>query len=87
MNPLSQNKAWSYVGRFVLKFATIENTANQLFLELIGGVSRHKTGGALDPGIFLTYTLHLRKKLELVNAILKDRGIDDPGSSSHRPLG
>jgi hypothetical protein len=49
MNQLSQNKAWSYVGRFILKFATIENMANQLFLELIGRVSRTKRAGLSIP--------------------------------------
>ena len=72
MNPLSENKAWSYVGRFVCAFAMIENTVNQLFLELIGGVSAKTTRGfSINPPFFLTYHLDLRKKLDLISDYIK----------------
>jgi hypothetical protein len=67
MKPLSENKAWSYVGRFIWDFAMIENTVSRLFLELIGGTH----------GILLTYSFDLRKKLELTQIILKNRGVDE----------
>jgi hypothetical protein len=78
MNPLSQDKAWSYVGRFIWGFAMIENQANQLFYELIGG-SRNSPSQASSAGLglLLTYSFDLRKKLELTQIILKERGVDE----------
>jgi hypothetical protein len=72
-------QAWSYVGRFVWGFAMIENTVNHLFLELTcgGGRSDHTGGIGLSAGLLLTYTLDLRKKLALIEAILKSRGVDE----------
>jgi hypothetical protein len=79
MSPLSQNKAWSYVGRFVCAFAMIENTVNQLFLELIFGqrVDQPARQITVTVGLFLTYNFDLRKKLEVINVVLKRRGIDE----------
>jgi len=68
--PFSQMEAWSYVGRFIWGFVKIENTVNQLFYELIGG---HQTG----VGLLLTYSFDLRKKLDLTQAILKRRGVEE----------
>jgi hypothetical protein len=73
MNPLSQNKAWSYVGRFITRFARIENTVNQLLVELIGGCQPI----SLTLGLFVAHSFDLRKKLELIDVILKRRGIDE----------
>jgi hypothetical protein len=73
-----ESKAWSYLGRFVLSFAQIENQANQLFLELIGGKAWGSTGGVGSAaGLLLTYSLDLRKKLDLIEDILKSRGVDE----------
>jgi hypothetical protein len=66
MNPLSENKAWSYVGRFVCAFAEIENTVNQLLLELIGGWHNQPN---MTVGLFVTYSFDMRKKLELIDVI------------------
>jgi hypothetical protein len=68
MNPLSKNKAWSYVGRFITSWAMIENTVNQIFLSLIGGGPNQQLSTTV--GFMLTYTLDLRKKLHLVRVIL-----------------
>jgi hypothetical protein len=68
---LSQNKAWSYVGRFITSFALIENNFNQLFHHLIG-VGQPNSYHAL----LLTYSFDLRKKLELTQIILKRRDVD-----------
>jgi hypothetical protein len=85
----SQMKAWSYVGRFIWGFANIEYLVNHLFLELIAGggwsqpnpngwSDRTQTGGVgLVGGLLLTYNLDLRKKLELIEAILKSRGVEE----------
>jgi len=77
--PFSQMKAWSYVGRFVWGFAMIENTVNQLFCELIGGPQSQLKDQQRRAfvGILLTYSLDLRKKLVLVQAILKRRGAEE----------
>ena len=57
----------------------IENTVNQLFCELIGGphYQLKDQQNRVFVGLLLTYTLDLRKKLHLTNAILKNRGIDE----------
>jgi hypothetical protein len=62
-------KAWSYIGRFIWGFAMVEYQVNQLFDALIN----------IDypAGILLTYTLDLRKKLKLIEIILKSRNIDE----------
>jgi hypothetical protein len=75
----SQMKAWSYVGRFIWGFAMIENQVNQLFLELIGGGGwANQTGGVgLNAGLWLTHTLDLRKKLDVIERIYESRGIDE----------
>jgi hypothetical protein len=72
MNPLSQNKAWSYVGRFVTTFAMIENMVNQLLMDLIGWQPPLST-----LGLFVTHSFDMRKRLELIDIILKSRGIDE----------
>ena len=64
-----QLKVWSYVGRFIWGFALIEYQVNQLFYELIN------VGDAAR--LLLTYTLDMRKKLELIGIILESRGIDE----------
>ena len=74
MNPLSQSKSWSYVGRFIKDFAVIEHLANQLFFDFIGGGNQP---GSMAVGILLTHSIDLRKKLELMQIILKARGIDE----------
>jgi len=76
MNPLSQNKAWSYVGRFITNFAMIENMVNQLFDYLLR-ISYNQPAGAVAVDLFITYSLDLRKKLELIDIILKRRGVDE----------
>jgi hypothetical protein len=80
----SQMKAWSYVGRFIWGFATIEYLVDQLFLKLIGcGLDTTKPGGfGLAAGLLLTYNLDLRKKIELIDAILKSRGVDEESDES-----
>ena len=70
MNPLSQNKAWSYVGRFITSFAVIEKMINLLFMDLIGG-------NPPNHAILVTYSFDLRKKVELTQIILKERGVDE----------
>jgi hypothetical protein len=74
-----QMKAWSYVGRFVWGFAMIENTVNQLFFELIGGWHNQPNNQqrSVGVGFLLTYSFDLRKKLDLTQAILKSRGVDE----------
>jgi len=70
MNPLSQNKAWSLRGDvFITSFAGIEKTVNTLFFELIGG--ERNPPSSVGIGLLLTYALDLRKKLELLQIILK----------------
>jgi len=67
---MTDDKAWrlyGYVGRFVTDFASIENTVNQLFCDLIQGPA----------GLLLTHSLDLRKKVELLQVILKERGFDE----------
>jgi hypothetical protein len=74
----SQIKAWTYVGRFVWGFARIENTVNQVFFELIGGTRNPPNqASSAGLGLLLTNSLDLRKKLELAQIILKERGIDE----------
>jgi hypothetical protein len=65
----SENKIWSYVGRFIFGFAMVEYQINQLFYELI----------TVDYAarILLRYTLDLRKKMDLIEIILKSRDIDE----------
>src|SRR5262245_7736425 len=80
-----QMKTWSYVGRFMWGFAQIEYQVNQLFYELLGGdlvnqdvasgKQRHGLGFAAS--LLLTYTLDLRKKVNLIEIILQSRGIDE----------
>jgi hypothetical protein len=73
----SQMKVWSYVGRFVWGFAMIEKAANEIFFELIGG-GRNPPNQASSAaiGLFLTYSLDLRKKLKMIEIILERRDID-----------
>jgi hypothetical protein len=74
----SQMKVWSYVGRFIWGFAIIEKTLNQLFFELIGGsCNPPNQASSVGIGLLLTYSFDLRKKLELTQAILKRRGVDE----------
>jgi hypothetical protein len=79
-------KTWSYVGRFMWGFATVEYQVNQLFGELLGphpmnqgdddsGNQKHGLGNAAS--LMLTYTLQLRKKVNLIQMILQSRGIDE----------
>jgi hypothetical protein len=65
----SENEVWSYIGRFITGFALVEYQVNELFHALI-----NVDYPAL---ILLTYTLDLRKRLELIQIILKSRGIDE----------
>jgi hypothetical protein len=58
------NKVWSYVGRFITEFASVEYEVNQLCHELMGN--------SFLGNIFVTYTLDLRKKLDLVEALLEE---------------
>jgi hypothetical protein len=74
---IGEVKAWSYVGRFIWGFARIENQANQLFRELVGWPKQTVFGIGMSPGLLLTYTLDLRKKLDLIEVVLKSRGIDE----------
>jgi hypothetical protein len=62
------NEAWSYIGRFIWGFTLVEYQVNQLFDALIN----------VDyaASILLTYTLDLRKKLDLIELILKSRDVD-----------
>jgi hypothetical protein len=64
----SHNVAWSYIGRFITGFGLVEYQVNQLFEALINVDNA--------AGILLTYTLDLRKKLELIEIILKSRDIN-----------
>jgi hypothetical protein len=64
----NNNKVWSYVGRFITGFALVEYQVNELCCELLGGS---------DAAIFLTYSLDLRKKLDLIKVVLESRGIDE----------
>jgi hypothetical protein len=74
----SEMKAWHYVGRFIWGFAMIENTVNQLFFELIGGLRNPPSqASSAGFGLLLTYSFDLRKKLELTQIILKKRGVDE----------
>jgi hypothetical protein len=63
----SENVVWSYIGRFITGFATVEYSINQLFGELFGCNSA---------STMLTYSLDLRKKLEVITIALKSQGID-----------
>jgi hypothetical protein len=74
---IGEVKAWSYVGRFIWSFAMIENQANQLFRDLVGWPNQTVFGIGMSPGLLLTYTLDLRKKLDLIEVVLKSRGIDE----------
>jgi hypothetical protein len=74
MNPLSHNKAWSYVGRFVCSFAMIEGAVDQLLLELIGSWQNQRT---MTVALFVTYSFDMRKKLALIDVIYKSRGVDE----------
>jgi hypothetical protein len=76
MNPLSQNKAWSYVGRFITNFAMIENKVNELFHALLC-ISYNQPAGAVAVDTWITMILDLRKKLELIDIILQRRGVDE----------
>ena len=61
----TDNKVWSYVGRFITGFACVEYEVNQLCHELIGD--------SFVGNAFVTYTLDLRKKLDLVDVLLEER--------------
>jgi hypothetical protein len=71
----SQMRSWSYVGRFMWGFALVEYQVNQLFCQLIGGDQTQGVGYAA--GLLLTYTLELRKKLDVIGIILNSREIDE----------
>jgi hypothetical protein len=64
----SENRVWSYVGRFITGFAMVEYEVNQLCMELLGGndAVRH----------LLTYSLDLRKKLDLLKVMFESQGVD-----------
>jgi hypothetical protein len=64
----ANNQVWSYVGRFIMGFARVEYQVNQLCNDLLG------PGPA---GLFLTYTLDLRKKTNLIEVVLESQGIDE----------
>jgi hypothetical protein len=64
-------KAWTYVGRFIWGFATIEYEVNQRVQDLFD------VGPAGAASVFLTYQLDLRKKLDLLDRVLQGRGIDE----------
>jgi hypothetical protein len=64
----SHTRVWSYVGRFIWGFASIEYDINQLFDDVFD------VGAA---GLLLTYSLDLRKKVELLAKVLESRGIDE----------
>jgi hypothetical protein len=61
-------KIWSYVGRFIWGFALIEYQVNQLFEQLI------RVDFAAS--VLLTYTLDLRKKLNVIEVLLASQGND-----------
>jgi hypothetical protein len=63
-----ENRVWCYVGRFITGFAAVEYQVNQLCDHLLGG------GAA---ALLLTYTLDLRKKLDLIDIVLKSQDIDE----------
>lgn len=82
----SQNKTWSYIGRFIWGFTMVEYQVNQLFQELLGpdlinqendNLRKQKRGLGYAATLLLTYTLDLRKKSKLIEMILQDRGIDE----------
>ena len=82
----SLTKTWSYVGRFMWGFATVEYQVNQLFYELLGphpmnqeddDSINQKHGLGITASLMLTYTLDLRKKVNLIQLILKSRGVDE----------
>jgi hypothetical protein len=58
----NDNKVWSYVGRFMTGFALVEYQVNQLCHELLSG--------DYVGSVFVIYSLDLRKRLELVEALL-----------------
>jgi hypothetical protein len=62
-----ENKVWCYVGRFITGFAMLEYQVNQLCEKLLDSAA----------GLLLTYTLDLRKKLDLIEVILESKGIDE----------
>jgi hypothetical protein len=62
----ARNQVWSYVGRFITGFALVEYQVNQLCTDLLGPAS-----------LLLTYALDLRKKLEVIDVVLKSQGIDE----------
>jgi hypothetical protein len=77
--------SWTYIGRFIWGFAMLEYQLNQLFESLVGGgfYSRPNNPVAragLIAGLLLTYTLDLRKKIELIEVVLESRGIDESGT-------
>ncbi len=64
----AQTENWSYVGRFLWGFARIEYEINQRFDDLVN----------LGAGTwFLTYSISLRTKIEVIDSVLKGRDIAD----------
>jgi hypothetical protein len=81
----SQNKMWSYVGRFLWGFTMVEYELDQLchqllspdFLDQEDDDSRKKKHGLGYAASLYLRSLDLRKKSKLVEIILRDRGIDE----------
>jgi hypothetical protein len=73
----SNMKAWSYIGRFIWGFAMVEYQVNQLLQKLLGG---ENSASAAAASLLLTYTLDLRRKLDVIEIIFKSRGIDESGT-------
>jgi hypothetical protein len=64
----TENKVWSYVGRFITGFSMVEYQVNQLCDKLLG---------RSYAAAFLTYTLDLRKKVELISVVLRSKDLDE----------
>ena len=65
----ANNQVWTYVGRFMTGFAMVEYQLDQLFGNLLGP--------GFAASLLLTYTLDLRKRLDLIDVLLKSQGIDE----------
>jgi hypothetical protein len=81
----SQTRIWSYIGRFLYGFAMIEYYLNLLLTELLdAGLNMQEdqteprdNEKCVSAGLFLTYMLDLRKKIEVTEVILKNQGLNE----------
>lgn len=73
-------RSWSYVGRFIWKSSWIEYQVGSLFAELFAGAyyyNQPSTKASIAVCSLLESMLDFRKRLRVIDEILKSRGFDE----------